>query len=66
MAKHKLENKGKLPWASIKEFQRIYLNEYGEKISAGDALIQSNKLITFFKAIANYIELKELRDENKD
>lgn len=49
--------------SSIKTFQDIWQKEFGEKISTEEALIQGNKLITFFKTIANYIEIKEQKNE---
>jgi hypothetical protein len=51
---------------SIKTFQKIWQEESGEKIPVDYALIQSNKLITFFKTIVNYLEIKERKqNENK-
>jgi len=53
------------PSAPIRQFQAVYFEEFGERISAENALIQMNKLTTFFKTIANYIELKEGKNEKE-
>jgi hypothetical protein len=50
----------------IKTFKRIWFEEFGEKISTEQVLIQNNKLITFFKTIANYLEIKEQKNENQN
>lgn len=50
---------------SIKTFQDLWKEEFGENLSAENALIQMNKLKTFFKTIGNYIEIKEGKIEKE-
>lgn len=61
----KLNEASSSPSAPIRQFQAVYSEEFGERISAENALIQMNKLVTFFKTIANYIEIKEGKNEKE-
>lgn len=53
------------PSALIRQFQAVYFEEFGERISSEHASVQMSKLTTFFKTIANYIELKEGKNEKE-
>lgn len=49
------ETKGSfLPKEAIDEYQKLYLKEFGEEISAEEATIQANNLVNLFKMLKGY------------